>query len=392
MPTRNKTSRGDPTEPSGARYGTPRTGLVPRPGSAGAPLTPEQKRFRKLSGQVNAARESLERFKQQARDHGQQQAQRRRPLVADLLRCGEGLLRAMDAFEDAQRLSPAQRRTLHRCIAERAVALIGRLDGPPPDWLVEIHDRHARKTHAQQVREDRLSMQARLSEALGVDLGDEPLTEAELAARLARERATATDTAAAQPQAAQAVAFTQSVREVYRKLASALHPDRIPEGAERDAMTALMQQANEAYEAQDLLKLLDLQARLDHQASGDAAQRVMGLSAATLRHYSQRLEQELVELRSALSIEQDHLLASHPGLAPYLLGRTDGQTREEMLSRAAQDELRALQLEIEEAKDSLNALSNAASGRRWIAQQRQRQREDDENARFDGFFSGSWDP
>ena len=58
-----------------------------------------------------------------------------------------------------------------------------------------------------------------------------------------------------------------------------------------------------------------------------------------------------------------------------------------MLARAGQDELQALRLQIEEAQDGLKALSNAASGRRWITQQRQRHREDDENAALDEFFS-----
>jgi curved DNA-binding protein CbpA len=431
---------GDRATAPGARRRGSGAGLVPLPGSAGAPLTPEQKRFRKLSGQVEEAREALERFKQQAREYGQRQAELTRPLVADLVRCGEVLLRAMEAFDGAQKLSPAQHRTLRRCITELAAALIERMDGPPPDWMVDIHDRHASKTHAQQVKEEKLSMQAMLGETLGEDLGDELLSDEELAARLAqamaadarrkedaeaseeaegadatgatgarqRQRPCASDRAADRPtgpgaartargrgtasaaaerKATEALQFTQSVREVYRKLASALHPDRVPEGPEREAMTALMQQANQAYEGKDLLKLLDLQARLDSHASGDARQRVMGLSAATLRHYNQLLDQELGDLRSALLIEQDHLLVSHPGLAPYLLGRTTGKTRAEMLARAGQDELQAFRLQIEEAQDGLKALSNAASGRRWITQQRQRHREEDENAALDEFFS-----
>jgi curved DNA-binding protein CbpA len=415
----------------GNESGGSQAGLVPLPGSAGAPLTPEQKRFRKLSGQVEAARESLERFKQQALEFTQRQAELTRPLVADLLSCGEVLLRAMEAFHGAQKLSPPQRRTLRRSITEQATELIDVMDGPPPAWLVEIHDRHARKTHAQQVAEDKLSMQSMLGEALGEDLGDELLSDEELAARLAQvmagearrkeeaEAAEASDapgtpgpqprgrpgaagratgaggargarsrtTAQAQRQAAEALQFTQSVREVYRRLASALHPDRVPEGPEREARTRLMQQANQAYEAKDLLKLLDLQARLDSHAAGNAEQRAMGLSAATLRHYNQLLGQELDDLRAALLIEQDRLLESHPHLGPHLMGRTDGKTRAEVLTKAGQDELRLLRLQIEEAQLSLKALSNGASGRRWLTAQRQRQREADEDSELEQFLT-----
>jgi curved DNA-binding protein CbpA len=53
------------------------------------------------------------------------------------------------------------------------------------------------------------------------------------------------------------------VREIYRKLASALHPDRETDEREREAKTALMQRVNQACEAQDLLALLQLQLQIE---------------------------------------------------------------------------------------------------------------------------------
>src|SRR6185436_12237903 len=58
---------------------------------------------------------------------------------------------------------------------------------------------------------------------------------------------------------AEATHASQSVREVYRKLASELHPDRETDAAERERKTVLMQKVNQAYAAQDLLTLLQLQ-------------------------------------------------------------------------------------------------------------------------------------
>ncbi|MBP7565239.1 MAG: hypothetical protein KA795_04460, partial [Burkholderiaceae bacterium] len=58
--------------------------------------------------------------------------------------------------------------------------------------------------------------------------------------------------------AGQAAPAVPSLREVYRRVASALHPDREPDPAARERKTALMQQANRAYAAQDLLGLLEL--------------------------------------------------------------------------------------------------------------------------------------
>ena len=59
------------------------------------------------------------------------------------------------------------------------------------------------------------------------------------------------------PRGQAALEASQSVRDVYRKLVSALHPDREADGAERERKTALMQRANQAYERNDLLELLD---------------------------------------------------------------------------------------------------------------------------------------
>jgi hypothetical protein len=53
--------------------------------------------------------------------------------------------------------------------------------------------------------------------------------------------------------------ISQSIREVYRKLTSALHPDREQDPVERTRKTEIMQRVNAAYTKKDLLRLLELQ-------------------------------------------------------------------------------------------------------------------------------------
>ena len=52
---------------------------------------------------------------------------------------------------------------------------------------------------------------------------------------------------------------TQSIREIFRKLASALHPDRETDRKGCEVKTALILQVNRAYAGNDLLTLLELQ-------------------------------------------------------------------------------------------------------------------------------------
>jgi hypothetical protein len=89
---------------------------------------------------------------------------------------------------------------------------------------------------------------------------------------------------------------SQSIREVYRKLASFLHPDREPDEQERTRKTALMQRVNVAYDKQDLLQLLELQLEIEQidQAS------INTLSEDRLKYYNKVLTEQSVELQQEI--------------------------------------------------------------------------------------------
>ncbi|MGH8294470.1 MAG: J domain-containing protein [Steroidobacteraceae bacterium] len=89
---------------------------------------------------------------------------------------------------------------------------------------------------------------------------------------------------------------SQSLRDVFRKLASALHPDREPDAAARERKTALMQRVNQAYQAGDLLSLLSLQLEIEQV---DAAH-LSALPAGRLAHYNPLLREQLKELEAEL--------------------------------------------------------------------------------------------
>lgn len=102
------------------------------------------------------------------------------------------------------------------------------------------------------------------------------------AAELARERC----------QAAEAERLQGVMRELLRKLASQLHPEREPDAAERQRKTALMERANVAYAANDMLALLALQLEATQIDGASLAT----LSAARINQHNKVLREQLSEL------------------------------------------------------------------------------------------------
>ena len=80
-------------------------------------------------------------------------------------------------------------------------------------------------------------------------------------------------------------------RELFRRLASVLHPDREPDPAERERKTALMQRANTAYRAGNLYALIELQLEVGQLRP----EQLRLMDAQRIGRYSQDLERQLVE-------------------------------------------------------------------------------------------------
>jgi hypothetical protein len=91
------------------------------------------------------------------------------------------------------------------------------------------------------------------------------------------------------------------LRQIYRQLASSLHPDREPDEAKRLEKTKLMSEANAAYERQDLSTLLRLQLQLaqiepEHRAK---------MADDKLKAMSTLLREQLKALNAEMSVLQD---------------------------------------------------------------------------------------
>jgi hypothetical protein len=167
----------------------------------------------------------------------------------------------------------------------------------------------------------------------GIDLGDDALgdSQEELMRRLHQkmdEQQHADDLTAAFGQTphsqarlskaeakrqAQAELTSQSIRDIYRKLVSALHPDREPDAEKRAVRTALMQRTNEAYEKKDLLGLLTLQLETAQIDANDIA----ATAPARLKLYNKALAEQLADIQA----EVQHLeygFRMDFGVAPFV--------------------------------------------------------------------------
>lgn len=98
----------------------------------------------------------------------------------------------------------------------------------------------------------------------------------------------------------------QSLKTVYLKIASVIHPDREPDEDKKAEKTALLQRANEAYEQEDLFFLLKFQLEVEQSKNGSNK----GLSTEQVKFYQQALEAQSQSLKKQIHELIDSLVWS----------------------------------------------------------------------------------
>ncbi|MDI1259222.1 J domain-containing protein [Aquabacterium sp.] len=278
--------------------------------SASALLSPEQKRFNKLTEQIDKARAKLAAWHANLPPFLSVRQERVLPLARTLQATQVGWIRAVDLLLDEKGWKKAERSTLQDVLCEAIDAVIGQLDEDEAQEMRTLYDKHADHLFEDAQAEDRQAFIDMVQDIAGIDLGDDAQDqpEEELMARMQEKLAARAAEAeamghGAQPQAklskaqakkqAEAELTNQSLREIYRKLASALHPDREPDADKREAKTALMQRANQAYANKDLMALLSLQmetAQIDANSMASTA-------PARLKLYNKALAEQLADIQ-----------------------------------------------------------------------------------------------
>ena len=227
-----------------------------RPGQGGnAPLTPEHKRFQALLQKIDKARERLAQWNQQMPVFASAYALRVQPAVDALHARRRAWAFELEQILLSRKWAKADAQTISDIICDISEAQLGSLDdetNDDPEWQALLA-RHAEPEGPDATPEQIEELADAFERILGLD------DEERYAAPNPRKHSSKTASAAARRAEEDARRISQTAREVYRKLAAALHPDRTPATAsdeERRQRTDAMARANAAYEAGALLALL----------------------------------------------------------------------------------------------------------------------------------------
>ncbi|MBK7502948.1 MAG: hypothetical protein IPI14_10215 [Polaromonas sp.] len=151
------------------------------------------------------------------------------------------------------------------------------------------------------------------------------------------------------------------LRNMYRKLASALHPDRARDEAERVHKTALMGQVNAAHDAKDLLTLMRLQLLTQTPESPTESAYTTSIPKDKLKQAIQQLQAQLQALRDAWQQMQTSMQEEWD--LPY------GNISAKSLQMALRKEAQELTSHIAYLQSDALWLSDDAFLKNWLAQQ-----------------------
>lgn len=356
--------------------------------------SPEHKRFKALLEKVEKERQRLQTWQEQLPVFAQAHDKKVAPVLAQLTAARRAWAFELESLLQQKRWPKAEVQTLSQMICDLCGALLGATDEPDPD-IKALYNRFSDVDFDTEDEQQLISMKALLERMGGLDLGDEPVDSVDELMRRAHEKM-ATQQAhdpiqaqaprkgskkktATQKRAEEdAARVSQTVREIYRKLAGALHPDRVDPAAtpkERQERTDLMARANGAYEAGDLLALLTLQLQIEQVGMAHAA----GVAAVQVRHFNKVLSEQLRELEAEVAGRQHAFCAAY-GL--MTLQRLDPAKLGLLLKDELQD-LAAAQARLAHERRVLQG--DATSAKRYLKQVRAAQRMDDDLDDIDFF-------
>ena len=245
-------------------------------------LSKRQKSFNNLIKQIEKKRKLLASWQTKIPEYHARYAAELDPLIQQLNADKREMVLALDKAYFQERLTQKEKGVLRDIVCSMSLDLI---DACGYTDLKEIYNRHSGGDFDAEVEEEQEMVRLMAEDFLGISLESDGGSIEEMMAHLAskmkdqwdQERKASQRGAASQAKRKKSAAslakearlqeeaknMTQSVREVYKNLASVLHPDLEQDETERRRKTEMMQRVNVLYNNKDLLGLLELQLEIE---------------------------------------------------------------------------------------------------------------------------------
>ncbi len=351
-------------EPSGDA----RLTLTERLAGAPRPANKNQAKLQTLIQQIEQQRAILQEWRDFEPDYRQTVQRDLVPLEDEYLACQRAMIVAIDkALKTRGMLTgKVQRRQAGEIIVDLCLSVLAEQADPE---IEALHDAYSDLPHADGKNLESALKQDMLATIFGIQIEDGADDAAIMAAvqahqaKLQAEREAADTqpgksrpTPSKRAQAAEKLAedASLSVRQVYRKLASALHPDRESDTAERERKTALMQRVNDAYGKNDLLSLLSLQYEIEQIDTEHLAQ----LDDMRQKHYIHLFTEQLNGLKQEIrdiTLPFSEMLRNYrPTLRPV------------HVMQALNIDIAQLKAEVSKMKQDVSDCQNKEKLKRWI--------------------------
>jgi uncharacterized protein (UPF0335 family) len=226
-------------------------------------------------------------------------------------------LKQLDLMHTNAKLNKSEKVKLSNIIC----SIVDELIDPNDSYNIkDIYNKYTESDFDQKIAEETQIFKNMISNGLGVDLGDdfemtspeevmakifnkmkqEAKQDPELKSKKAVRKKSARTIAKEKRLQDEAIEISQSIKDVYRKLVISLHPDKEFDPAEHERKTLLMQRVNEAYNNNDLLKLLELQLEVEQIDQT----LINAMSLDRLKTYNKILREQLNSIRDEIDAVQ----------------------------------------------------------------------------------------
>ncbi|MBC7609684.1 MAG: hypothetical protein H7228_08945 [Polaromonas sp.] len=341
---------------------------------SGQRLAPEQKLFNQLLAKIEKSKETLQNLHLWVGEHRVQYAKRISPLEQQQQALQKQMVVFLDKrLQNSKGLSKPARAYMTQVICSLAGSMMSSPDGAD---MSAIYERYAPEDTPDTEADAAAAMQDMMADVFGLDLDDDEGLESPEQVMAAvmrkmqeqREQQASLDAAKKsrrkktpkQLQAErEAIDADKVLRDIYRKLASALHPDREPDEQERQRKTALMVEVNVANEKKDLLALLQLQLKVEQIDPGT----VSAMAQDKLRHFNRVLKEQA----QSLKIELDHaqfMIQSEFDLSPY------DEINPRSLELSLRYTVRTIKEIIDQMKQDLAQVQDDRGLKTWVKEQK----------------------